>query len=423
VLAAQQNRENILRTLAEKSQPGDKPQPLAGQSVLLVGVPEGALAAAAKDAAEGDPAPEEPPPPTKKKANEAGDDPTRHFTQIDQHRIFVRSLRDLLINSRLKVATRLAVGQSPAEFACVVVVGEPEGTSLDQLRQSARLVIDARDHAFVPDQEQTAYENNPAGVAAVYTGVVPIVYKAQRMLLDSLVQSTLWSVLTITPLLMWIARSVSAGIVAMIPNVLPIVMVFGGMGWFGIDVDVGSMMTASIALGVAVDDTIHYLNWFRESLDRTGDRKQAILDAYKHCATPTIQAATISGLGLSIFAVSTFTPTQRFGVLMLVILWLGAIAELIFFPALLAGPLGAMFKPRKKVPQAAGPAPASAGPPQLVVVRDEESADDDSQSSALDEDSADGSAGDDSGIATSPHTGRGRTTRNLRRDGSHRRRG
>src|SRR2546423_831074 len=189
-------------------------------------------------------------------------------------------------------------------------------------------------------------------MGAVYTGVVPIVYKAQRALLDSLISSSVWSFLTITPLMMFISRSFWGGIVAMLPNVLPVVMVFGGMGWLNIDVDVGSMMTASIALGVAVDDTIHFLNWYREELDRVGDRKQAILAAYKHCATPTFQAAMIGGLGLSIFALSTFTPTQRFGYLMLVILWMGVAAELIFFPALLAGPLGLAFKPRKKKPEA-----------------------------------------------------------------------
>jgi predicted RND superfamily exporter protein len=421
VLAAQRKREDILRTLAEKSAERDgKSQRLAGQSVLLVGIPEGALAARDASGEEAGPAPadEQPAP-----ANAQADDPTRHFTRIDQQRIFIRTLRDLLINSRLAVKTRLAEGQSPADYACVVVVGEPEGTSLDALRTSAPLVIDARDHTFAASKQATAYVKDARSLAAVYTGVVPIVYKAQRMLLDSLIQSTFWSVLTITPLLMWIARSATAGVVAMIPNVLPIVMVFGGMGWLGIDVDVGSMMTASIALGVAVDDTIHYLNWFREALDRTGDRKQAILEAYKHCATPTVQAATISGLGLSIFAISTFTPTQRFGVLMLVILWLGAVAELIFFPALLAGPLGAMFKPRKKPGQSAGPAPATAGPPQLVVVRDDE---EQSELAAAtgDEDSADGSAGeDDSGIAAAPHTGRARAPRGLRRDASHRRRG
>src|SRR5205085_7134386 len=196
--------------------------------------------------------------------------------------------------------------------------------------------------------------------------------KAQRMLLDSLVQSTFWSVITITPLLMWIARSVSAGSVAMLPNVLPILMVFGGMGWLGVDVDVGSMMTASIALGVAVDDTIHYLNWFREELDRVGDRKQAILAAYKHCATPTLQAAVISGLGLSVFAISTFTPTQRFGVLMLVILWLGAVAELIYFPAILAGPLGRCFKPRPRAANDDHHA-ASSQTPQLSILHHDDS--------------------------------------------------
>ena len=53
------------------------------------------------------------------------------------------------------------------------------------------------------------------------------------------------------------------------------------MGWLGIDVDVGSMMTASIALGVAVDDTIHFLTWFRDDYERLGDRNQAIMAAYR----------------------------------------------------------------------------------------------------------------------------------------------
>lgn len=182
-------------------------------------------------------------------------------------------------------------------------------------------------------------------LSAVYTGVVPIVYKAQRALLDSLIQSTFWSFITITPLLMYVSRGVRAGAVAMLPNVLPVLVVFGGMGWLGLPVDIGSMMSASIALGVAVDDTIHYLTWFREDLNRTGDRHAAILTAYRRCATPTLQAALISGLGLSVFAFSTFTPTRQFGYLMLTILLAGVVAELVLLPALLAGPLGSAFRP------------------------------------------------------------------------------
>jgi uncharacterized protein len=178
----------------------------------------------------------------------------------------------------------------------------------------------------------------------VYTGVVPIVYKAQQALLDSLVQSTKWSFLTITPLMMWVCRGIFAGAVAMIPNTLPVLVVFGGMGWLGIHVDIGSMMAASIALGVAVDDTIHYLAWFREDLEKTRDRKKATIAAYSRCATPTLQAALVNGLGLSVFAVSSFTPTSRFGWLMLTILVAGVVAELVMLPSLLFSPLGKAFE-------------------------------------------------------------------------------
>jgi predicted RND superfamily exporter protein len=203
-------------------------------------------------------------------------------------------------------------------------------------------------------------------VDAVYTGVIPIVYKAQRALLESLIESTMWSFLTIAPLLMVIARGIRAGFVTMLPNVLPVLVIFGGMGWLGIPIDIGSMMSASIALGVAVDDTIHYLTWFRHDLDESGCRHSAILSAYSHCATPTLQAALINGLGLAVFAFSTFTPTKQFGFLMLTILIAGVVAELVLLPALLAGPLGRVFQPTRSLDTIAAPKLArntgSAGP-------------------------------------------------------------
>jgi hypothetical protein len=154
VLAAQRERESILRALADMMEVRDgKRGPLPGQNVLLLGVPEGALAAA--NSAADDEASAEADQPAAP-VNAAADDPTRHFTQIDQHRIFIRTLRDLLVNSRLKVKTSLAAGQSAADFACVVVVGEPAGTSMDALRKSAGLVIDARNHEFCRDRQDTA---------------------------------------------------------------------------------------------------------------------------------------------------------------------------------------------------------------------------------------------------------------------------
>jgi hypothetical protein len=400
IIAAEHQRMAILRQLHESLRKrGDANPALAGSNVVMIGLPEAALTR--KKPATGDVA--------QQPAVKAG-------TPVDQHRIFSQTLYELLVNLRMRPTVVSAesktlpadINQALAASDCVVVFGDVPGLEIPRLQKSAALVIDARQHTFTPGTAQrTAWQSDPKGVAAIYTGVVPIVYKAQRLLLDSLVQSTFWSVITITPLLMWIARSFMAGTVSMLPNVLPIVMVFGGMGWLGIDIDVGSMMTASIALGVAVDDTIHYLNWFREELDRTGDRKQAILAAYKHCATPTLQAAVISGLGLSIFAFSTFTPTQRFGCLMLIILWLGAIAELIYFPAILAGPLGTVFKPRKK--KAGEEAAQQPAQTQFQIVHHD------------DEPAEETLAAGNGQIAPPPHTGKAGVPRHVRQDSPHRR--
>ncbi len=184
---------------------------------------------------------------------------------------------------------------------------------------------------------------NAKPIQAIHTGAIPIVYKAQRELLTSLIESTVWSFVTITPLLIWVTRGVGAGIVAMLPNLLPVLAVFGSMGWLGISVDIGCMMTASIALGVAVDDTIHFLCWYRHGQLTCPTRGEAIESAFRSCCRPTLQAAVVNGLGLSVFLLSTFVPTKQFGLLMLVILSCGAIAELILLPAILASPLGVAF--------------------------------------------------------------------------------
>jgi multidrug efflux pump subunit AcrB len=132
----------------------------------------------------------------------------------------------------------------------------------------------------------------------------------------------------------------------MIPNVFPVVLVFGVMCHLGIAIDIGTMMTASVAMGVAVDDTIHFLSWFRDNLDRGMNRVEAVIETYRRVGPAMTQTTIVGGLGLFVFALSTFTPTQRFGTLMLVMLATALIGDLILLPALLAGPAGRFFKPR-----------------------------------------------------------------------------
>ncbi len=215
------------------------------------------------------------------------------------------------------------------------IVANANGRLLDDRLSDRRsdLISTVASRAAAPDEF----------ISVMHTGAIPIVYKAQRALLESLIESTLWSFLTITPLVMWVTRGIGSGVVAMFPNLLPVIAVFGSMGWLGIPVDIGCMMTASIALGVAVDDTIHFLHWYRHCQETAPDRNHAIEAAFVSCCTPTLQAALINGLGLSVFLLSSFVPTRQFGMLMLVILSCGAVAELVLLPAILASPLGKAF--------------------------------------------------------------------------------
>jgi hypothetical protein len=129
----------------------------------------------------------------------------------------------------------------------------------------------------------------------------------------------------------------------MIPNVFPALIVFGCLGWADSSVDIGAMMTASAALGIAVDDTLHFLVWFRRGADEGLPRRDAVRYAFEHCATPMLQTSLICGVGLFVFVLSPFGPTARFGWLMAIMLALAVAADLVLLPAMLVSPLGRCF--------------------------------------------------------------------------------
>ena len=191
------------------------------------------------------------------------------------------------------------------------------------------------------------------GVAIDYTGLVPLVYKAQHSLLDGLQVGFVWDFLIIVAVMILLCRAASAGLVLLLPAAFPAVLVFGGMGWgnsflktFGsgsLLIDIGTVMAPSVALGVTVDDVVHFMLWFRRGISDGLDRKQATMLAYKGCARAMYQSWGVIGIGLSVFSLSPFGPTQRFGYMMLSMLTIALVGNLVFLPALLSGPLGSLF--------------------------------------------------------------------------------
>jgi uncharacterized protein len=190
------------------------------------------------------------------------------------------------------------------------------------------------------------------GLQAVYTGMVPVVYKAQREMLKGLAWNFVTDLITIASVMTLVFWDLSAGLILLIPSMFPMVIVFGMMGWLGIVIDVGTIMTPTVALGVSVDDVVHFLIWYRRGLSDGKTRKQAIMLAYEGCARAMYQSWAVLGLGLAVFAMSSFVPTQRFGALMFTLLTAALVGNLILLPCVLASP-GAFFFGRRLMKQAA----------------------------------------------------------------------
>lgn len=181
------------------------------------------------------------------------------------------------------------------------------------------------------------------GIQPIYTGLVPLVYKAQRSLLQGLIWGFVSDFLLITVVMMLAVRDWSSGLILALPSIFPALMVFGLMGWLGVVVDIGTVMAPSVALGVTVDDVVHFMIMYRGGLKAGLSRPAAVMLAYKGCARAMYQSWGVIGLGLSVFALSPFTPTQRFGYMMVTLLTSALIGNLLLLPALLAGPLGSLF--------------------------------------------------------------------------------
>jgi predicted RND superfamily exporter protein len=180
-------------------------------------------------------------------------------------------------------------------------------------------------------------------VRPVYTGLLPLAQVGQEELLSGLFKSFCLALAMIAIVMMLLLRSVLAGLLAMLPNVFPTLITFGTMGWAATYVDIGAMMTASVALGIAVDDTLHFLAWFRRARAEGKSRHEAIEFSFQRCASAMMQTTLIAGLGLLVFFLSSFQPISQFGLLMCVLLVSALVGDLVFLPALLATRLGNYF--------------------------------------------------------------------------------
>lgn len=182
------------------------------------------------------------------------------------------------------------------------------------------------------------------GAGHQVTGMVPLFLRTQQAVLESLIRSFGIAFAIIAVVIIVLLRNPLAGLLTMFPNLLPVAVVFGAISWAGLSVDIGTMITASVALGIAVDGTLHLLTWFRIGIREGRTRPEAISEGLAHCGPAMSQTSLAIGVGLLMLYPAELLLISRFGWLMAALIGTALLADIVLLPALLAGPLGYLIE-------------------------------------------------------------------------------
>jgi hypothetical protein len=130
-------------------------------------------------------------------------------------------------------------------------------------------------------------------------------------------------------------RSFSAGMWSMIPNVIPLLLLGGYVGFVYGKIDTDVIIVFLVAIGIGVDDTIHYLMRFKLELARSGDRGEALAAAYHYSGRAMVITSVILVLGFAPFAMSDYFTTHIMGTLLPGTLFAALLADLLMVPAMI----------------------------------------------------------------------------------------
>jgi predicted RND superfamily exporter protein len=167
------------------------------------------------------------------------------------------------------------------------------------------------------------------------TGKAVVFQKGTKYLLDNLLQSLLLSVFITALLIAFMFRSFKMIVVALVPNLLPLLMTAGIMGYFDIPLKPSTILVFGIAFGLSVDDTIRFLAEYRQALTRNNWKiKKSVFATINESGLSMFYTSVVLFSGFSVFMLSSFGGTIALGGLVSITLLFGMLSNLVLLPSL-----------------------------------------------------------------------------------------
>ena len=173
-------------------------------------------------------------------------------------------------------------------------------------------------------------------ITSIVTGTGVVYTKGTTYLVKNLFISLMIAIVVIAILMSFLFKSWRMVLVSLLPNLVPLIFTSALMGYFGIPIKPSTILVFSIAFGISIDDTIHFLAKYRQELQTNGSNiRNAVINSIKETGTSMIYTSIILFFGFSIFIASNFGGTQALGSLVSLTLFVAMLANLVLLPALL----------------------------------------------------------------------------------------
>ncbi|WP_339909706.1 efflux RND transporter permease subunit [Symmachiella dynata] len=206
-----------------------------------------------------------------------------------------------------------------------------QGRMRIMLRARERQQSDAKLRAIDQVTEITAAEFGEANATGLF---VLLTFLIESLLSDQITSFVL-AAIGITTMMTIAFRSLKIGLICLVPNVFPIIIVIGLMGWGGVPINIATAMIASVSMGLTVDSSVHYIAGFRRAQARGLDVNDALRATHQGVGKALVFANIALILGFSVLTLSHFIPLIYFGVLVSVAMLGGLIGNLVLLPLLL----------------------------------------------------------------------------------------
>ncbi len=178
------------------------------------------------------------------------------------------------------------------------------------------------------------WQNTP--YSAQVNGQTIMFAHMQSDVTDTLIESILLAITVISLLMLFIFKSIRMIPLFIIPNILPIVLVVGAMGWLGISIDIGVAISGAIILGIAVDDTIHFLLKYKEARLKDYNFHDSLTYVMQYAGSAIIFTTIVLSCAFMVFTFSDFMLNANFGLVTAIALVIAVLVDLVLLPAILS---------------------------------------------------------------------------------------